>query len=249
MAAPADDLDDALPQTQCRRCGYPDCRAYASAISAGTAEINRCPPGGAEGIVRLAALAARPVLALDPACGLEGPRHLALIDEAACIGCTLCLPACPVDAIVGGPKSMHTVIARLCTGCELCVPACPVDCITLLPVGDGATGWQAWSPEQAGEARSRYHAHRVREEREARDQRDRLEAAQPGPALTTASTSEATSSAAGATKATPCADPDSAVASVVPPAGAAALPAGPPVDPALIAEVLRRARDARRSRP
>ena len=122
-------LLDALPQTQCTRCGYADCRGYAEAIAGGEAEINRCPPGGAEGVARLARLSGRPVVPLDPACGSEGPRRLALIDEAACIGCALCLKACPVDAIVGAAKRMHTVIDELCTGCELCVPACPVDCI------------------------------------------------------------------------------------------------------------------------
>lgn len=123
----------ALPQTQCTRCGYPDCAAYAQAIAAGTAPINRCPPGGAEGVARLAALTGQPVLALDPEHGTEGPRGVAWIDEDWCIGCTLCIAACPVDCILGGNKRMHTVIEAECTGCELCVPACPVDCIVMEP--------------------------------------------------------------------------------------------------------------------
>ncbi len=159
-------LNDALPQTQCTRCGYPDCRAYAQAMADGSAAINRCPPGGAEGIQRLAALTGHAALPLDTERGVEGPRLLAVIDEAWCIGCTLCIKACPVDCIVGASKVMHTVIDALCTGCELCVPVCPVDCISLLPVTGTRTGWQAWSAMQAGEARQRYDG---RTQRLARD--------------------------------------------------------------------------------
>jgi electron transport complex protein RnfB len=171
-----DRLDAALPQTQCTRCGYPDCRAYAEAIAAGDAEIDRCPPGGAEGIVRLAALTGRPVLPLNPDHGVEAPRQLAVIDEAWCIGCTLCLAACPVDSIVGGPKAMHDVIEPLCTGCELCIPACPVDCISLRPVSGERTGWAAWSAAQAGEARERYGWHSERAQRSEREREQRLQA-------------------------------------------------------------------------
>ncbi|MFN3296803.1 electron transport complex subunit RsxB [Caldimonas sp.] len=171
----ADDIDALLPQTQCTRCGYPDCAGYARAIAAGEADINQCPPGGAEGIVRLAALTGRPVQPLSAAHGLEGPRMLAVIDEDWCIGCTLCIKACPVDCIVGTNKQMHTVIDELCTGCELCVPACPVDCISLTPVTT-ATGWAAWSEAQAQEARHRYAWHQERRAREAREHEDRLEA-------------------------------------------------------------------------
>ena len=167
----ADALNAALPQTQCTRCGYPDCRAYAEAMASGDAPINRCPPGGAEGIERLAAITRQPEMPLDPVHGTEGPRMLAVIDEAWCIGCTKCLPACPVDSIVGGPKSMHTVIDALCTGCELCIPACPVDCISLHPVSSERTGWRAWSTRQADEAAGRYAWHR---ERSAREEHERV---------------------------------------------------------------------------
>lgn len=155
-------LNDALPQTQCTRCGFPDCHAYAWAIASGDAAINRCPPGGQEGIQRLAALSAQPALPLNPDNGTEAPRHLAVIDEAWCIGCTLCLKVCPVDCIVGGSKLMHTVSAAHCTGCELCLPACPVDCISLQPITQSRTGWDAWSAAQAQQARERYDEHRRR---------------------------------------------------------------------------------------
>jgi electron transport complex protein RnfB len=152
-------LLDALPQTQCTRCGYPDCAAYANAIAHENAPINRCPPGGAEGIARLAGLTQQPAVALDPAFGTEAPRHMAFVDEAWCIGCTLCLKACPVDAIIGTNKRMHTVLEAHCTGCELCIPACPVDCIHLENTSGNRTGWAAWSAEQAHQARQRYARH------------------------------------------------------------------------------------------
>lgn len=166
-------IDAALPQTQCTRCGYPDCRSYAEAIAEGEAEINQCPPGGAEGVVRLAALTSRPVLALNPANGIEATRGVAVIDEAWCIGCTLCIKACPADCIVGAPKAMHVVVAGQCTGCELCVPACPVDCISM-PEATTATGWAAWSAPQADEARERYAFRQLRRHREAEENDDRL---------------------------------------------------------------------------
>ncbi len=161
-------LLDALPQTQCTRCGYADCRAYAEAMAAGTAAVNRCPPGGAEGVARLARIAHRPVVALDPECGAEAPRSLARIDEGSCIGCALCLKACPTDAILGAAKRMHTVIDPLCTGCELCLPVCPVDCISLVPASGESTGWNAWSAIEADQARHRYDRHRQRLFAEAR---------------------------------------------------------------------------------
>ena len=126
-AAPTDlaaRIDAALPQTQCTRCGYPDCATYAQAIASGEAAINQCPPGGAEGVARLAAITGLAVLPLSAEHGVEGPRTVAFIDEAWCIGCTLCIKACPTDAIVGSNKLMHTVIEPYCTGCELCIPVC-----------------------------------------------------------------------------------------------------------------------------
>jgi len=172
----ADRLNDALPQTQCTRCGYPDCRSYAEAIATGVAEINQCPPGGHEGIVRLSALTGRAVVPLNPSNGVEVPRRLAVIDEGWCIGCTLCLDACPVDCIVGGPKRMHTVVDALCTGCELCIPACPVDCIALVDASAPRTGWDAWSDEQATTARERFAWHRTRLDRNRREYEERLAA-------------------------------------------------------------------------
>ncbi len=157
-AALAQRLLDALPQTQCARCGYPDCAAYADAIAQGQADINQCPPGGEEGVARLAALSDKAIKALNPEHGVEGPRSVAFVDEAWCIGCTLCIDACPTDAIFGTHKHMHTVIEAYCTGCELCIPVCPVDCIHLENASGTATGWAAWSPAQADLARTRYSA-------------------------------------------------------------------------------------------
>ena len=173
-------LDDALPQTQCTRCGYPDCRRYAEAIASGEAEINQCPPGGAEGIARLAGITGRAVRPLSAEHGVEAPRLAAVIDEDWCIGCTLCLEACPVDCIVGGPKAMHTVIASQCTGCELCLPACPVDCIALVPASGSRTGWQAWRADQADTARHRYAWHSERLARDERERAQKLAARAPG---------------------------------------------------------------------
>ena len=169
-------IDAALPQTQCTRCGYPDCAAYAKAVSAGEAGINQCPPGGQEGVARLAALTGRPVAALNAANSNEGPLRLTVIDEAWCIGCTLCIKACPVDCIVGAAKVMHTVIEAQCTGCELCIPACPVDCIGLVNASGERTGWSAWSDAQAERARERYAFRKLRLQQAARDNDARLAA-------------------------------------------------------------------------
>ena len=162
----ADQIEDRLPQTQCTKCGYPACRPYAEAIAAGDANINQCPPGGQEGVVRLAALLGIPVIPLNPDNGVERPRPLAIIDENLCIGCTLCIQACPVDAIVGAAKQMHTIIPELCTGCDLCVPPCPVDCIAMVPVTGQQTGWDAWSQQEANAARKRHDRRLARLERE-----------------------------------------------------------------------------------
>ena len=162
MPSLAERINNALPQTQCTRCGYADCAAYAAAIAEGEADIHQCPPGGAEGIERLARITGRPVKPLGAEFGTEGPRALAVIDEHWCIGCTLCLEACPTDAILGINKHMHTVIEPHCTGCELCIPVCPVDCISMEVATPGRSGWQAWSDEQAREARARYALHKAR---------------------------------------------------------------------------------------
>ncbi len=156
-------IDALLPQTQCRRCGYDDCRSYAAAVAAG-APINRCPPGGAEGVRRLARLTGRDALPLDARCGVEEPRRVARVEEDGCIGCTLCIQACPVDAIAGAPRRMHSVLADACTGCALCLPACPTDCLRMLPLPglEQRTGWQAWSAAQAQESRLRYQARQLR---------------------------------------------------------------------------------------
>jgi len=169
-------LNNALPQTQCTRCGYPNCQRYAEAITQGEADINQCPPGGIEGVERLAALTGLAVKPLNPDNGLEGPRTIAIIDEAWCIGCTLCIAACPTDAIVGANKRMHTVVEAYCTGCELCIPACPVDCISLEPIDINLSGWASWPQELADLARQRYDARSARLKREAIEHDERLQA-------------------------------------------------------------------------
>ena len=158
----AERILEALPQTQCTRCGYPDCAAYADAIASGEAAINQCPPGGDEGIHRLAAVTGQTYAPLNPTNGIETPRSVVWIDENWCIGCTLCIDACPVDAIIGTHKRMHTVIEAECTGCELCLPVCPVDCMLLENVSGEASGWDAWSASAAEQARLRYASRQAR---------------------------------------------------------------------------------------
>jgi electron transport complex protein RnfB len=168
-------IDALLPQTQCTRCGYADCATYADAIASGDAAINQCPPGGAEGVARLAHLTGLEEQPLNPANGSELPRALAVIDEDWCIGCTLCLAACPTDAIIGGNKQMHTVLEQYCTGCELCVPVCPVDCIAMETIAPPRTGWDAWSQAEADEARARYLFHSYRCKRDVDENDEMLE--------------------------------------------------------------------------
>lgn len=139
-------IDALLPQTQCGQCGFPGCRPYAEAIAQGRADINQCPPGGEAGVKALADLLGVEPKPLNAEHGTEKPKALAVIDETTCIGCTLCIQACPVDAILGAPKFMHTVIASECTGCELCIAPCPVDCIHMLPVSPKITDWRWPAP-------------------------------------------------------------------------------------------------------
>jgi electron transport complex protein RnfB len=145
------------------------------AMAEGQAPINQCPPGGQEGIDRLSVLTGLPALPLNPEHGTEGPRHVAVIDEAWCIGCTLCIKACPTDAILGANKLMHTVIEPWCTGCELCIPVCPVDCIQLENVTETRTGWAAWSAQEALTARTRFASRQERLVREATAHQVRLQ--------------------------------------------------------------------------
>jgi electron transport complex protein RnfB len=172
----ADQIEDLLPQTQCTKCGYAGCRPYAEAIASGEAGINQCPPGGIEGVQRLAGLLGRPVIPINPANGVERPRPVAFIDESLCIGCTLCIQACPVDAILGAAKQMHTILPDLCTGCDLCVAPCPVDCISMTPVTGDLTGWAAWSQEAADAARARHDFRTLRLAREREENDARLAA-------------------------------------------------------------------------
>ncbi|MFC5430413.1 electron transport complex subunit RsxB [Paraburkholderia denitrificans] len=196
----ADRIEDLLPQTQCTKCGYNGCRPYAEAIAAGTAGYNQCPPGGTEGVARLAKLLGKPVIPINPVNGAERPRPVAFIDESLCIGCTLCMQACPVDAIVGAPKQMHTIVKDLCTGCDLCVAPCPVDCIAMIPITGTATGWDAWTQAQADDARVRYG----RREARLASERDAAEArAAARRSAASAASSPASSPAASAASSAP----------------------------------------------
>ena len=142
----ADQIDAVLPQTQCGQCGYAGCRPYAEAMAAGEAEIKLCPPGGEGGMLALADLLGRDPVPLADEDAAEKPKAVAWIDEQECIGCTLCIQACPVDAILGAAKQMHTILKDECTGCELCLPPCPVECIHMLPLDDTPETWRWPSP-------------------------------------------------------------------------------------------------------
>jgi electron transport complex protein RnfB len=166
LSALADRIDEQLPQTQCRRCGYDACRPYAEAIAAGEADVNRCPPGGTATLRTLARLLDRPAPPLDTSRGTPGPLRVACIDESACIGCTLCIAACPVDAIIGAQKRMHAVLTSLCSGCELCIAPCPVDCIVMRPAE------REWTASDAIAARTRFDQRQARRTASAAAKRD-----------------------------------------------------------------------------
>jgi electron transport complex protein RnfB len=168
-------IDAELPQTQCTRCGYPTCLDYAQAIASGAAAINRCPPGGAPTIAALAQLLEVPVLPLDEQRGVEQAWPLAWIDESLCIGCTKCIQACPVDAIIGGAKLMHTVIAELCTGCELCLPPCPVDCIEIHHPQLPPSADPARQRPESLQARRRFEAAADRQQRRAELREEKMQ--------------------------------------------------------------------------
>lgn len=166
------EIDDLLPQTQCTQCGFEGCLPYAQALAREEVNINRCPPGGTATIAALARLLDRPVVELDSSCGITIERHIASIDPQHCIGCTLCIKACPVDAIVGSSKRRHAVIAELCTGCELCILPCPVDCIDMVFMPD----FSNWDQQLAHAARTRMNMREVRLKRQKEEQAQRLEA-------------------------------------------------------------------------
>lgn len=159
-----------LPQTQCTRCSYPSCRDYALAIAEHNVPINQCPPGGEAGIAKIASLLNIPILPLNATHGIIKNKTLALIDEEACIGCTLCIKACPVDAILGSNKMLHTVIADECTGCDLCVPICPVDCIAIVEDHN-----PNWDDERINKAKLRFENHNARINRDKLEREKRLE--------------------------------------------------------------------------
>ena len=156
-----DKINAILPQTQCTRCGYPSCLDYAKAIDDGSANINQCPPGGNDGIVQLAILLNKPILPLNPTNGIIKPQQVAVINEEECIGCTLCIKACPVEAIIGSNKMMHTVITDHCTGCDLCIAPCPVDCIDMVDREEST-----WGKLDRDLAKMHYDKHNARKERE-----------------------------------------------------------------------------------
>lgn len=165
-----DQIDALLPQTQCTKCGFSGCKPYAQAIIEGNADINQCPPGGAAGITKLAKLLGQEEKLLNPKFGIEQPRKIAFIIEQDCIGCTKCLPPCPVDAILGSNKQMHTVIAAECTGCELCIAPCPVDCIIMKEMDEP----KLWDQANADLAKQRYHNKQQRLQKQVEEKSERL---------------------------------------------------------------------------
>lgn len=169
MTITAEQIDTLLPQTQCRKCGFEGCKPYAEAILKGQADINQCPPGGETGILKLSALLGITAKPLDPTFGIERPRLVAVINEADCIGCTKCLPPCPVDAILGASKQMHTVITSECTGCELCIAPCPVNCISMQAASD-----PNWTLAHADHSRQRYQARNLRLAKQETEKAERL---------------------------------------------------------------------------
>jgi electron transport complex protein RnfB len=171
----ADRIDALLPQTQCTRCGYAGCRPYAEALAGGAAGPDQCPPGGADTVRELAALVGRVAVGVNPGFGEVAAPRVAVIDEAVCIGCAKCLPACPVDAIVGARRQLHTVIASECSGCELCIAPCPVDCIALAPTAAEPLPREVIR-NRASQYRARYVAHVERTQRRAAQRLTRLEA-------------------------------------------------------------------------
>lgn len=163
-------IDEWLPQTQCTQCSYPRCHDYAVAIADGQAQINQCPPGGDTTIRGLASLLGKMGKPLNPEFGVHKPKQVAVIDESVCIGCVMCIKACPTDAIIGAAKVMHTVIERDCTGCELCLEPCPVDCIELLDqtqTPELSWRWDDYSPEASHRARQQTNAKLLRDDKRA----------------------------------------------------------------------------------
>jgi len=162
-------IDQILPQTQCTKCGYPSCMDYATALAQKEADINQCPPGGDEGIVLLSKLLNRPIKPLNPENGKIAHAKIAIIDEDICIGCTLCIKACPVDAVLGSNKMMHTIIEIECTGCDLCVPVCPVDCISMIDAP-----YEKWPKEKGVISRERFNQRKNRKVRDVKEREERL---------------------------------------------------------------------------